>query len=623
MICPITGLSITESKNWTNIIISKNYKVTFKLIGSNILQHLAVGDMREFDTEKYYTARRKVIEEAFPDNKKYMEIKDYGMLSNAPNQFQRKKQLQYFLSEHHKNCLAYCMYNAPFIIRNLLRFGLTIAPSKPFPVKVFEDYASTMQFILNLDNLKVQAGHLSKDDFFTKLNWKVTEKNGNAQIKVAKGEYLFIQYQGEVKEPLTVKKICDVQEEIFGEGYITIEKYVRIADYSKVFDFNFKLRKKYAHNLSQLEKKYGFKCNTAYIIGASSFVKAALTLVQNVIDMKYYYVNSFAEALDKINQKHLKNKLKYYRISETDFDKLIKIIGGIVWEQKDDNFEYFPEQHPFNDVLAAYKLVKDDFMLMVEQINQTNLELQSAKSNEEAANALKSQFLNNISHEIRTPLNGIIGMVSILEYTPLNDEQKKHVNLIVRNSNQLLNIVSDLLEYSKIEAQKLELEISKTNLRNIISQVVEGLSFQAKEKGLEIITYIDDKIPQFVQADQVKLKQVLNNLISNSLKFTFQGEITVSAHLFEEVGNFIRVKFEVQDTGIGISEDFKLNLFKPFEQQDGSSTREFGGIGLGLSIAKHLITIMGGNIWVESELDKGSLFGFILDFKTNIYKKKS
>jgi signal transduction histidine kinase len=261
------------------------------------------------------------------------------------------------------------------------------------------------------------------------------------------------------------------------------------------------------------------------------------------------------------------------------------------------------------------KRAQEELLQYAHEIERKNRDLAQAVQVSQEATKLKSQFLANVSHEIRTPMNGVLGMTELLLDSDLTEEQRDYAETAFRSAEALLDIIDSILDLSKIEAGKLQLEALDFSPGEVLRDVLKLVSGRARSKGLTVRADVSQEAHEQLRGDPVRLRQVLLNLVANAVKFTESGEVSVKVSVESNFDRNVQLLFEVQDTGIGLSEEAVARLFQPFVQADGSITRKYGGTGLGLAICKQLIEMMDGRVGVESKLEHGSRFWFTARFQ--------
>lgn len=520
----------------------------------------------------YYSINDNLEEENF--------IKDYGKFDPRTRDWYIKAKeegkpvfsdlYKHFIKDDLALSAAYPIYNRDGKFQGVMGTHITISKLNE-SLKKIGDNNLTTTYIVEKSSGYLVANSLNKPNFKTisdgKIERTLVENIENKSISEAYKNY---------KNTSSLSFISEVDEEKY---------HIKIVEYEKE-GLDWLIITSIPESIFTKDIKNNINISITLII-----IALIIAIIIHIESTEFILkpINHLIEVSDKFSKGDLSKRAKIFRNNE---------IGGL--------------SKAFNSMAEELNSLINN---LEEKVKDRTTQFILEKERAEEANMAKSQFLANMSHEIRTPMNGIVGFISLLEKTKLDSTQKDYLEIIKTSSDTLVGVINDILDISKIEAGRMEIENISFDIRSIFESTVFLYDAKAREKGIELNMLISSAIPNFVIGDPTKLRQVISNLVSNAVKFTQDGEIFIEVSLIKETDINVEILFKIRDSGIGIKEEEINKLFKPFSQADSSSTRKYGGTGLGLAICKRLVEMTGGTIGVKSETGKGSTFSFKLTFE--------
>jgi len=605
--CPISGLPIINKPEWLNQSFGGEYSISLCLIARRYLFAYPSGYATLSDLKAVLKLTEQIVDEYLPKDQTYIKIEDYSQLKGVANEA-RKYFIKYLQED--QRIAAVIFSNTSQLLRLSIKLGKRLHVVN-FKVEISKDYKSAIDLARDLLPLEENTAAINKQNSSAKLISKIRE------TAKADNQNEIHQYSEELLQFLAGMNWESDKNEISApadKDHPLKPVYDAISLIkSDVNDLLF-LQKIAQANAQESEEKYRTILESIQDGYYEVDLNGSLTFFNPALSQLYGFS---PEELVGMNNREYMDK--------ENASKTFDVFNEVFKTGAPNNcfvHEIISKSGKKLYMELSVSLVKDrwgnpvGFRGITRDISERihMADLQKAKIEAEAASVAKSGFLANMSHEIRTPLNGIIGMSELALEDKTEENVSENLRTIKLEANSLLQVINQVLDFSKIEADKMELEQIPFNLGSLVEDVAYAISISAKKKNLQLMSFLDLDVPRRLIGDPGRLRQILVNLTGNAIKFTDQGEILIKGEFKSVTKNTVTVRFSIKDTGIGIPEEKQKTIFESFTQADGSTTRKYGGTGLGTTISKQLANLMGGEIGLKSKVGKGSTFWFDAQF---------
>ncbi|MCP4156224.1 MAG: response regulator [bacterium] len=619
--CPVSNLPVTQKSGWTEIPISGKYHVTFRMIGHRILHIIPRGYATEIDVDKLYFYREQVLKEVITPGEKFVEIRDYKNVMGTPSRKSRVAGIRYFKQEALR-CCGFIAYNTSRAIHTLFDLG-TKSQSVPYPFEILDNYENAVKRALTLLGQSNEQELSDQKNIVTRDEWKYEGEGFTVQYRVLGTKVVLSKFEGSMKMH-HVERAINTIKNVYEKGRLGPYHYT-VIDFHGAVSATWAARLKYIKLIKKLFNIYGSP-KKVFIMGASRIVNTIMKLLREQVGSPMVFVENSEAALTLIkklenpalhslratskDEEHLpQNPYKKYE------DEILNFIASFTWDEPGKKLKVFEENHPFKSVFDAISLVKMDIDELLKESNE-------ARQEAEHANKARSRFLTYMSHEVRTPLNGILGMSTLLLNEDPTGKQRERLSDLKYSAQALTDIIDEMVDFPKMEAGKIKLSVAPFIISEMAQQVIHTVAIYANEKKINLKCTIEPGVPEALKGDQARMRQVLLNLVGNTIKFTHKGEVHLSLTKKKETPMAITLEFSVAGSGATANKTGEKGTKEHTTTTDNAITHLYGETDPGLNFAQNLVRLMGGIIKADSTDDMGSRFFFELTMK-KVDKNKS